>query len=229
MNALASILNVEYLGHDFAIASILFVYVMGIVYLTKVLYHRMISRGTKDNVAKYYNRKIIHMAAGGVVAALTPFIFKSPVAPLVMALIIAVMLYIPHRTGKLFYWFQTEDNMYEVNFAIVWGVSTFVLWIVLGNPKLAVLPAMLISFGDGVTGVVRNKLFKRRTKHWIGNIAMATLSLPLGYAYAGPVGIVASGLACLAERFEFNPIDDNILIGLVSTLVLLIAKFVGAL
>ncbi len=215
------------MARDAIVAAILLVYVMGIIYLTRVLYDKMRARGTPHNVAVYYNRKVIHMAAGGFVAALVPFIFKEFVVPMIMAFILALMTYIPHRTGKLFYWFQTPDNMYEVNFCIVWGLSLAILWLVLGNPKLAVLPAMLISFGDGITGVVRNKLFGRRTKHWIGNVAMATLSLPLGYVYAGPVGILASGLACIAERFEFNPIDDNVLIGLVSTAVLVIAHFAG--
>jgi len=212
---------------DAVFAAILFAYVMGILVLTKKLYHVMRSRGVPHNVAIYYNRKVIHMAAGGFVAALVPFLFSEFLVPMIMAFSLALLTYIPHRTGKLLYWFQTPENMYEVNFCIAWGVSLAVLWVVLGNPKLAVLPAMLISFGDGITGVVRNKLFGRRTKHWIGNVAMASLSLPLGYAYAGPVGMIAGGLACIAERFEFNPIDDNLLIGLVSTATLLIAHFAG--
>ncbi len=219
--------SIASIARDGLLATALFVYVMGVLLLTKKLYHAMRNRGVPHNVAIYYNRKVIHMAAGGLVAALVPFLFKEFVVPTIMAFVLALMTYIPHRTGKLLYWFQTEENMYEVNFCIAWGVSLAILWVVLGNPKLAVLPAMLISFGDGITGVVRNKLFGRRTKHWIGNVAMASLSLPLGYVYAGPVGMLAGGLACIAERFEFNPIDDNMLIGLVSTVTLVIAHLAG--
>jgi len=34
-----------------------------------------------------------------------------------------------------------------------------------GTPWRAVVPALFISFGDAITGVVRNAVFGRRTKH----------------------------------------------------------------
>jgi len=184
----------------------------------------MISRGIKHNVAIYFNRKIIHLAAGGIVAVLLPYIFHEPFIPFILSLILALVTYIPHRIGKLMYWFQIEDNMYEVNFCIAWGVSVLVLWLILGDPKMAILPAILISFGDAVTGIVRNILFGRRTKHWIGNIAMASVTIPLGIIYVGIVGGIISIISAIVERFEFKPIDDNILIGLISTAMLILAR-----
>jgi phytol kinase len=50
--------------------------------------------------AVYFNRKIIHVLAGGVVAVLVPF-FSSWVVPTAAALVIALFLYIPHKTGRL--------------------------------------------------------------------------------------------------------------------------------
>ncbi len=217
-------LDPSVLVHDSLIAAGFFAYVMAVVFGTKKLYDIMVSRGMKRNVAVYYNRKIIHMAAGGVVALALPFVFHEPFIPFVLAMILALFTYIPHKTGKLMYWFQVEENMYEVNFCIAWGIAVLLLWLILGDPRLAILPPMLISFGDAVTGIVRNALFKRRTKHWIGNLAMAGLTIPLGLFYAGIVGGVTSALASVIERFEFNPIDDNILIGLTSTAILLIAR-----
>ncbi len=210
--------------HDSLAAAGFFVYVMAVVFGTKKLYDIMISRGMKHNVAVYYNRKVIHMAAGGVVALALPFVFHEPFIPFVLAMILALFTYIPHKTGKLMYWFQVEENMYEVNFCIAWGIAVLLLWLILGDPQLAILPPMLISFGDAVTGIVRNALFGRRTKHWIGNLAMAGLTIPLGLFCAGIIGGVTSALASVIERFEFNPIDDNILIGLTSTAILLVAR-----
>ena len=205
-------------------AAVLFIYVMGVVMATKYVYHALTSRGQPHNVAVYYNRKIIHIFAGGVVALLVPFTFTSPTIPFILALVLALTTYMPHRTGKLMYWFQVKENMYEVNFCLMWGISLLILWLIFGRPEIAIIPPALMAFGDAVTGIVRNTLFKKRTKHWIGNVAMAVVSIPMGFAYAGLVGAFTGAVASVIERFEFNPIDDNILISLTSTIILIIAK-----
>ncbi len=210
-------------------AAILIVYVYGVLMLTKKLYDIMRKRGLPHNVAVYYNRKVIHVLAGGVAALLTPILFTSPLIPFLLGLALAILTYIPHKTGKLMYWFQVEDNMYEVNFCLMWSFAILVLWLIFRNPWLAIVPISFMAFGDAATGVVRNYLFGRRTKHWAGNIAMLLVCLPIGFFYAGLAGVVAAIVASIVERFEFNPIDDNVLITLSSMLVLLLfPKLVGA-
>ncbi len=213
---------------DVLVALVLGFYVLVVVYVTKPLYHYMLSRGLKRNQAVYYNRKIIHVAAGGVVALVTPYVFSSPIMPFVMSMILGLMLYLARRSGRLMYWFQVEENMYEVNFVVGWGVSVLVLWLLLGDPRMAILPALMISFGDAATGFVRNFVFGYRTKHWIGNIAMAALVIPLGALYAGITGVVAGILATLVERYEKPPLDDNILIALVVTVVIVASRLLAA-
>ena len=208
-------------------AMALLAYVMAVVFGTKILYSIMRRRGLPHNVAVYYNRKVIHVLAGGVVALLVPLLFSGPWIPFALALLLALLTYIPHRVGKLMYWFQTEDNMYEVNFCIMWGFSLLVLWLLTGDARVAVFPALLISFGDAVTGIVRNMLFGRRTKHWVGNVAMAVLVVPLGFLWLGVWGALAGLIASIVERYEFPPIDDNTLIPLASLAVLLPAHFLG--
>ncbi len=117
-------------------ASILFFYVLLVVLGTKYLYGIFISRGFPHNVAVYFNRKVIHILAGGVVALLVPVFFTSPTIPLILALILAFINWIPHRNGRLLYWYQVEDNMYEVNFCIAWGVVLTASWIFNGNTAL---------------------------------------------------------------------------------------------
>lgn len=212
------------LAQNMVKAAILGVYVLGILGLTKVLYGFMRKRGVPHNVAVYYNRKIVHMFAAGVVALLVPVFFGEAVTPTLLAFAFALLTYIPHKTGKLMYWFQTEENMYEVNFCIMWGISLFLLWALTCNLWIAIFPALMISFGDAVTGVVRNALFGRRTKHWAGNLAMLALVTPLGYAILGPVGGVTAAASAIVERYEFPPIDDNVLISL-TCLVLLLAAW----
>jgi hypothetical protein len=36
--------------------------------------------------------------------------------------VLAVGNYLPHRLKKLNYWYQVEENMYEVHFIIMWGL-----------------------------------------------------------------------------------------------------------
>ncbi len=205
------------------IALALGLYVLGVLGLTKVLYDIMRRRGLPHNVAVYYNRKVIHVLGGGLVALLVPFLFTSPTIPLILSIALAILCYIPHKTGKLLYWFQVPDNMYEVNFCIMWGLALLVLWLVLANPYLAIVPLTFMAFGDAATGVVRNLLFRRRTKHWIGNIAMFSVCAPVGLYYAGLAGLIAALASSIVERFEFNPIDDNVLITITATAILLIA------
>jgi len=172
--------------------------------------------------AVYFNRKIIHVLAGGVAAVCVPF-FSSWVVPTASALVLAAFLYLVRRRWLL-WWFQDPGNMYEVSFAIAWGVVVALGWGLLGDWRLGVVPALFMAVGDSATGVVRNLLFKRRTKHWAGNVAMAAVSLPIGWLYMGSIGAVAGLLASVVERLEFPPIDDNVLVPLTSFLFLAAAS-----
>lgn len=206
-------------------------YAACVVMGTKRSYAAMMKRGFETNVAVYYNRKIVHMAAGGVVALLVPVLFVSPVYPLIVGLALSAFTYIPHRTGKRLAWLQTADNRNDVKFTVMWGLSIFVIWLILGDPFLAIIPSVFMAFGDGVTGVARNAFFRRRTKSWIGNAFMVCVCIPFGYVLASwaspPIpwwGVASAVLASYIEHYEFGPIDDNILITVSSTAVL----FIGA-
>jgi len=138
---------------------LLFIWVIFVaMFLTKRLYRYMRSHGVEHNVAIYYNRKAIHILAGGVCAIIISFTFETPLLPLIMASVLAIFLYVPHRIGKIMSWFQTEDNMYEVSFAIMWGVILSLGWLVSGgNFWFGVLPVLFVAVGDSLTGIVRNE------------------------------------------------------------------------
>lgn len=190
--------------------------------LTKKTYDLMLRRGLQHKVAVYYNRKIIHVLAGGLVAFIVPSVFETPLLPLVMALLLGVFTYIPHRVGRLMYWFQVEDNLYEVSFCVMWGVIIALGWLLSrGNFWIGVVPVLFMAIGDSATGFVRNMLFGRRTKSWWGNLAMAAVSIPMG-AILGVAGMIAGALASIIEHFEFPPIDDNVTVPLASFIILLL-------
>ncbi|MCS7120037.1 MAG: dolichol kinase [Nitrososphaerota archaeon] len=192
--------------------------------LTQRTYKHMIRRGMEHYVAVYYNRKVIHILAGGFCALIVPFVFSTYMLPLIMACMLALFLYLPHRTGKIFTWFQTEDNMYEVSFCIMWGAIISLGWLLSGgNFWIGILPVLFMSIGDAVTGIVRNLLYGKRTKSWWGNLAMAFFSVTVG-AVLGYAGILAGAAASFIEHFEFNPIDDNVTVPIISFIILMLAK-----
>ncbi len=198
--------------------------------LTRSTYKVMVEKKGMPHIkAVYYNRKIIHILAGGLAALLVPFLFETPLFPAVIVIILAIATYLPHMTGKLMYWFQTEDNMYEVHFVVMWGIVVISSWFIFNhNWWYGVIPAVFMAFGDGVTGIVRNVLYNKRTKAWIGNLAMALVVIPIGYLILGWVGGLAGLMASIVEHYELKPfIDDNITVPLVSFLVILLGGITG--
>ncbi len=209
-----------------AVTALLFCWVIFVAtVLTRSLYKWMKKRGVEHNVAVYYNRKVIHLLAGGIVAAVVPFVFKTSFFPFVMAMLLAVFIYAPHKIGKIMYWFQTEENKYEVSFCIMWGTIITLGWLFSGGDFLfGTIPVLFMSVGDAITGIVRNLMYKKRTKSWWGNLVMALISVFVG-TMLGSAGVLAGAAASVVEHFEFPPIDDNVTVPLVSFLILMLAKF----
>ena len=209
-------------------------YVLAVLFLTRIPYLAMVRRGMEPIRAVYYNRKIVHMLAGGVGSLMVPFVFTDPWYPLISGLLLTLFTNLAHATGLRLYWFQTDDNRNDVKFALMWSSSVSLLWWLLDNPWLAILPSLYMAFGDGVTGVVRNALIRKRSKSPIGNLFMLLLCAPMGWVIGGmaqpaiPVwGLISAIVATVVERYEFGPIDDNILITVSASLVLLAGTYLG--
>lgn len=191
----------------------------------------MEKKGIKKQNALYYTRKFVHILAGGIVTLFIP-LYHSEWYPLLAGLLLTSMTYISHKKGNSLYWFQTNKDFNDVNFCFMWGISIFILWHLMQNPYIAILPAAFMAFGDGITGITRNAIFKKQFKHPIGNFFMLIVCILLGYTYGGfggiPLGgIIAGILASIVERYEFGPIDDNVFITLIST-IFLYAYFLAA-
>ncbi len=200
-------------------------YVYFIVIISKHPYKWLLSRGFNEHRAAYVSRKFIHIFGAGVATLFVPYVFSTPILPFIAGLALAAYLYYHHKSERLLDWFQFKENMYEVNFAVAWAFSMLVVWMITKNLFISILPGLLIAFGDGVTGLARNLLIKRRSKHWIGNVFMLLVSVPIGYILAGLTGVVAAVVASYVERYEYRNLDDNFLIAIVSS-VILIAGFI---
>lgn len=224
------------LVNEIVYAVVLAFWVLFVVMVVSRLTYEYFARRESHKVAIYYARKVIHILAGGVVALLIALypVFQTPLLPFIMGILFAVFTYIPHKTGKLMYWFQDPENIYEVDFCIMWAIFITLGWFAgkqLGynSPFLfGALPILFMAVGDGVTGIVRNALFKRRVKHWSGNLAMfivsAGIALALGF---GVPGILSALVASVVERFEHIggvKLDDNITVPLASFATLYILQ-----
>ena len=216
---------------------ILAFYAFGVILLTKQIYDYLLKKRIKKNVAVYLNRKLIHIFAGGIVVLAVPFVFTSPYYPLLAAVLLSVLMFVFHKSGRILYWFQTKKDFNDVSFCFMWAIAILILWLLFDDPFIAVIPPAFIAFGDGITGIVRNFAFKERRKHPIGNIYMAGVCIPIGY-YLGTLSsiegiafwaVVAAIIASIFERYEFGPIDDNILITASATVILYIGGIVGPL
>jgi len=224
----------QIIHNEFFWIFVLTIYAGGVFLLTKHFYEWMINKEIKKEVAVYYNRKIIHILAGGVIVIAVPFVFSNPWYPLLAGLVLTIFTYFAHKRGNILYWFQTKDNINDVTFCFMWGLTIFILWQILGNPWVAIIPPAFIAFGDGITGIVRNFAFKERKKHMIGNIYMMGVCIPIGYFFANsgepsiPLwGVFAAIVASLFERYEFGKIDDNILVTVIATIILYIGGIIG--
>jgi len=214
---------------DILLSVLLIIYTSLILFLTKYVYSYLKKRGIEHNDAVYYNRKFVHIFAGGIVALFVPW-YHSPFFPLSAGFLLGLVTFFSHEKGNKLYWFQNKKDVNDVTFCLMWGISIFVLWIVIGNPWIAILPALFVAFGDGVTGIIRNKFLGKRSKHHIGNIFMAITCIPLGYIFGSLGGlaiggVVAAIVASVIEQYEFGLIDDNILITVSSTIVLLLSYY----
>ena len=109
--------------------------------------------------------------------------------------------------------------------SVMWEIILSLGWLTSGgNFWFGVIPVLFMAVGDSLTGIVRNMLYKRRTKSWKGNLAMALFSIPVG-ATLGVAGILAGALASVVEHFEFKYIDDNITVPSVSFFILIVSKY----
>ncbi len=135
------------------------IWVLMVIYGTRWTYDRWTTNGMEPMVAVYYNRKIVHMLAAGVVLLIMPLVFTQPWLPLLGGFALGSFTAYMHKFGGRMHWMQNPENMNDSSFAFMLGISVFLLWILFNDPWLAILPSLFMAFGDGVTGIVRNKLY----------------------------------------------------------------------
>jgi phytol kinase len=186
--------------NDWVYASLLIVYNAFII-----LY---VSRRVGDRFGTYVARKTIHILSAGVSLALAPFIFSDWQMPLILGSILVAFTLFGHFR-KPFKWFQVNNNYADVYFTIACTVLLVAFWQY--DVWIGVLSGLFLAWGDGLTGIVRNFVYKKRTKGVWGNLAMLSVCIVLSLILDGRVGhagLIGAVFASVIEKFE--KVDDNI-------------------
>lgn len=211
---------------ELAAGGTLAIYTILLIAGVSAVYEKMREMGLGDSLAVYVSRKLIHALAAGIATVLVPLVFHTPLVPAALSAALAALLVAFRRKGGM-RWFQTSNDANEVTFVVSWGASLTAVWLATRNMTLAILPPLYISIGDAVTGFVRAAVLGRREKHWVGNLAMSAFTVPVGVALLGPIwGVVTGAAAAVAERIN-RPVDDNVAVALVTTLLVIAAAKLG--
>lgn len=218
---------VDYLLHDFLITIPILLWVFFVMkVISRWIYNFAIKKGYTPDSATYFGRKTIHFFASGLVALLIPILYKEPFIPFLSAILLAVYTFLLHKKDKLESWYQIKNNTKEVNFSIMGAISILIGWRFDRTFWLGVIPILFMSFGDGITGIIRNIKYRKRTKSWEGSIGMLLVCILIGLRM-GWAGIIAGVLATIVEKIvpiDSNIMDDNIAIPVASLIVLIIFK-----
>lgn len=203
----------------FAVLSVWNLFVL--LVLSKKVYEFALKKGRSINSSMYFSRKVIHFLAGGLTAMLLPFIAHEPILPAATAFGLALMTYLPHKLNRRMYWFQDPENFYDVNFTLSWGLIVFFTWYIDRSFWLGVIPVLFMAYGNGITGIIRNLKYNKRTKAWEGTAGMLVLCVIIG-AKMGFAGIFAGIVCSFVERIE--NIDDNFTVPASGLLILLASQ-----
>ncbi|MEM0294308.1 MAG: phosphatidate cytidylyltransferase [Saccharolobus sp.] len=183
-----------------------------------------ISKIISKKFGTYIARKAIHMLGGGVVAILSPFVFTSPIVLIIVSYLMMTYLIVSRLLKKDMNWFMEKGNLGEVYFTFSFGTILLIMYLLDSNywdGKLiyvALLPLIFMSFGDGITGIIRNIVYKRRVKGFWGSVGMLIFCSIVGYFTLSLPGLISGIIATIVEILPY--IDDNITIPFLSFLFL---------
>jgi len=177
-------------------------------------------------IPQYISRKLGHL--GGCIGfLLCPLLFSSFRWPFILTvgfttLLLYARIFRPTTfrgvggSGRI-------DALAEIHFPAAGIVLIGVLWGILNEPWLAIVPLCFMGAGDAVTGLIRARVYKKEVKGLWGSVGMLATCLLLSY-FITPYWIGAAGsvTAVLTEKFTKTShfIDDNLTIPIFSALVM---------
>ena len=177
-------------------------------------------------IPNYVSRKLGHL--GGCVGfLLCPLLFSSFWWPFILTTgFTALLLYARFFRPATFRGVGGSgrvEALAEVHYPATGIVTIGILWGVLGEPWLAIVPLTFMGAGDAVTGLIRSKVYGREVKGLWGSVGMLAVCLLFAY-FIHPYCLGAAGAvaAVLAEKYTRTSkyVDDNLTVPLVSAAVM---------
>ena len=185
-------------------------------------------------IPNYVSRKLGHL--GGCVGfLLCPLLFSSFWWPFILTTgFTALLLYARFFRPATFRGVGGSgrvEALAEVHYPATGIVTIGILWGVLGEPWLAIVPLTFMGAGDAVTGLIRSKVYGREVKGLWGSVGMLAVCLLFAY-FIHPYCLGAAGAvaAVLAEKYTRTSkyVDDNLTVPLVSAAVMgLLYQMIG--
>ena len=188
---------------------------------------------------QYVSRKMGHVV-GGFAFLMGGILFASAWWPMIIAaffalLLLGARLFKPHTFRGVGGDGRDSSIYAEVWFALV-AVPVFgIAWYWLDFPGIAVSCLLFMAWGDGVTGLVRAKVYRRPVKGAWGSAAMLVICLAIAIFLVRPVWIgIAGAMAAVISERVFGDLgavrwaDDNWAIPAASLLtIVLLLYFTG--
>ena len=178
------------------------------------------------HIPQYISRKLGHL--GGCVGfLLCPLLFSDSRWPILLtAGFTALLLYARAFRPATFRGVGGSgraEALAEIHYPATGILTIGILWGVLGQPWLAIVPLTFMGAGDAVTGLIRNKVYGKEIKGFWGSVGMLIVCLLLSY-FIHPywIGAVGAFTAVLAEKFTKTTkyVDDNLTVPLLSAVVM---------
>lgn len=202
----------DVLGRVAVVTAILLLWNLAVIHYISRFFYEFFRR-RRNIPAEYVGRKIVHILGGGITVILVPLFYEGYYwIVAIMAFLLAGYVFF-RRKWRRMYWFQVEENSYEVHFAIAYGLM-ILLGFYLGDIWIGLIPVLFMSFGDAITGLVRAFTQKRHIKSWDGTFAMFIVCSIIALWKLGTYGIAVSALVSMIERIP--RIDDNVTIPFVT-------------
>lgn len=170
----------------------------------------------EDVPAVYVGRKIVHILGGGITALLIPRFYEGFYWIVsVSAWVLAGYVYY-RRKHRPMYWFQVQDNAYEVHFSLAYG-TILLAGMLVDDIWVGLIPTLFMSFGDSATGLVRAFTQRKQVKSWDGTVAMMVVCSLIGYWKMSWYGLFVGIIVSLVEKIP--NIDDNLTVPTLSALL----------
>jgi len=177
-------------------------------------------------IPQYISRKLGHL--GGCIGfLLCPLLFSSFWWPLILTsgftLLLLYARLLRPKTFRGVGGLGRPEALAEIHFPATGIVLIGVLWGIMGQPWLAIVPLCFMGAGDAITGLIRSAVYGKEVKGAWGSTGMLAACLILAY-FIHPywIGAAGAGAATLAEKYTKTTrfVDDNLTIPLVSALVM---------